>query len=54
MDVALSYLETRGLDVLKRTMLLVDARHGVMPQDEQAMGVFDERAVPYQVRVDCI
>lgn len=49
-QVSLSYLETRGMDVLRRTMLLVDARHGVKPQDEEVMAAFDARAVPYQVR----
>jgi hypothetical protein len=34
METTLSYLQTRGLDVLKRTLLLVDARHGIMKQDE--------------------
>lgn len=37
------------MDVLRRTMLLIDARHGVKPQDEEAMAAFDARAVPYQV-----
>jgi Flp pilus assembly protein TadB len=47
--VSLSYLETRGMDILRRTMLLIDARHGVKPQDEAVMASFDARAVPYQV-----
>jgi len=34
METTLSYMQTRGLDVLKRTLLLVDARRGVMKQDE--------------------
>lgn len=39
------------MGVLRRTMLLVDARHGVKPQDEEVMAAFDARAVPYQVCV---
>ena len=40
METTLSYLQTRGLDVLKRTLLLVDARHGIMKQDEVGMVCF--------------
>lgn len=47
--MSLAYLETRGMDILRRTMLLIDARHGVKPQDEEVMAAFDARAVPYQV-----
>ncbi|KAM3568475.1 hypothetical protein VYU27_009401 [Nannochloropsis oceanica] len=49
METTLSYMQTRGLDVLKRTLLLVDARRGVMKQDELAMDLFDDHAVPYQI-----
>ncbi|TFJ81190.1 hypothetical protein NSK_007480 [Nannochloropsis salina CCMP1776] len=49
LEVTLSYLNSRGLDVLRRTLLLIDARHGVMKHDEAAMDLLDEHAVPYQL-----
>jgi GTP-binding protein len=42
-----SYL--RGRPNLKRAYLLVDARHGIKPPDEEAMAAFDTAAVSYQV-----
>jgi GTP-binding protein len=39
----------RGRSVLKRTLLLIDARIGLKDSDRQAMEVFDGSAVPYQI-----
>ncbi len=39
----------RGRDVLKRTLLLVDARHGVKPVDGEMMKMLDEAAVGYRI-----
>ena len=39
----------RGRVVLKRTLLLVDARHGLKPVDEDMMRMLDEAAVGYRV-----
>ncbi|PLK24215.1 ribosome biogenesis GTP-binding protein YihA/YsxC [Novosphingobium sp. TH158] len=39
----------RGRVVLKRTLLLVDARHGVKPVDLEMMKMLDEAAVGYRV-----
>lgn len=39
----------RGRVVLKRTLLLVDARHGVKPVDAEMMKMLDEAAVGYRV-----
>jgi len=39
----------RGRVVLKRTLLLVDARHGVKPVDADFMKMLDESAVGYRV-----
>jgi GTP-binding protein len=39
----------RGRVVLKRTLLLVDARHGVKPVDSEFMKMLDESAVGYRV-----
>lgn len=41
----LNYL--RGRANLKRVMLLIDARRGVMDTDRQAMGILDKSAVSY-------
>lgn len=38
----------RGRPSLARVYLLIDARHGVKPIDEDAMAVLDEAAVSYQ------
>jgi GTP-binding protein len=39
----------RGRVVLKRTMLLVDARHGLKDSDREMMKMLDEAAVGYRV-----
>ncbi|MEO6716735.1 MAG: ribosome biogenesis GTP-binding protein YihA/YsxC [Novosphingobium sp.] len=39
----------RGRDVLKRTLLLVDSRHGVKPVDGEMMKMLDEAAVGYRI-----
>ena len=39
----------RGRDVLKRTLVLVDSRHGVKPVDAEMMKMLDEAAVGYRV-----
>ena len=39
----------RGRVVLKRTLLLVDARHGIKPVDAEFMKMLDEAAVGYRV-----
>jgi len=39
----------RGRQVLKRTLLLVDSRHGVKPVDAEMMKMLDESAVGYRV-----
>ena len=39
----------RGRPGLKRVYLLIDARHGIKPVDEEAMTAMDEAAVSYQV-----
>lgn len=39
----------RGRVVLKRTLLLVDSRHGVKPVDAEMMQMLDEAAVGYRV-----
>ena len=39
----------RGRAVLKRTLLLVDARHGFKPVDAEMMKMLDEAAVVYRV-----
>jgi GTP-binding protein len=41
------YLKTRSR--LRCVFLLVDARHGLKPNDEEMMGFLDQMAVPYQV-----
>ena len=41
------YLKGRG--ELKRVFLLIDARHGIKPNDEVTMKLLDEAAVSYQV-----
>jgi GTP-binding protein len=42
-----SYL--RGRPNLKRVYLLIDARHGLKPPDQEAMDALDEAAVSYQI-----
>ena len=39
----------RGRAVLKRTLLLIDARHGIKPVDTEMMDMLDETAAPYRV-----
>ncbi|MDB5723763.1 MAG: engB [Novosphingobium sp.] len=39
----------RGRDVLKRTLLLIDSRHGIKPVDHEMMKMLDEAAVGYRV-----
>ena len=39
----------RGRVVLKRTLLLIDARHGIKPVDAEMMKMLDEAAVGYRV-----
>ncbi|RMD90159.1 MAG: YihA family ribosome biogenesis GTP-binding protein [Alphaproteobacteria bacterium] len=39
----------RGRPGLRRVLLLVDARHGVRPSDEEIMVLLDEAAVSFQI-----
>jgi len=39
----------RGRQVLKRTLVLIDARHGIKPPDEEMMRMLDEAAVGYRL-----
>lgn len=39
----------RGRAALKRTLLLVDARHGIKPVDADMMAMLDEAAVGYRI-----
>ena len=39
----------RGRDVLKRTLLLVDARHGLKQVDREIMDMLDQAAVSYRL-----
>ena len=39
----------RGRVTLKRVYLLIDARHGIKPNDAEVMGLLDKAAVSYQV-----
>lgn len=39
----------RGRHVLKRTLLLIDARHGIKPVDAEMMKLLDDSAVGYRV-----
>lgn len=39
----------RGRAVLKRTLLLVDSRHGIKPVDTEMMQMLDEAAVGYRI-----
>ena len=39
----------RGRVVLKRVLLLIDARHGVKPPDAETMAMLDEAAVGYRL-----
>ena len=46
---ALVFDYLRGRAVLKRVLLLIDARHGVKPVDADIMALLDKAAVSYQV-----
>jgi len=39
----------RGRQVLKRTLLLVDSRHGIKPVDAEMMKMLDDAAVGYRI-----
>ena len=39
----------RGRAVLKRTLVLIDGRHGIKPPDEEMMQMLDEAAVGYRL-----
>jgi GTP-binding protein len=39
----------RGRVVLKRTLVLIDARHGIKPVDAEMMKMLDEAAVGYRL-----
>ena len=39
----------RGRAVLKRTLVLIDARHGIKPPDEEMLKMLDETAVGYRL-----
>ena len=39
----------RGRAVLKRTLVLIDSRHGIKPPDEEMMKMLDEAAVGYRL-----
>lgn len=39
----------RGRVVLKRTLVLIDSRHGIKPPDEDMMSMLDEAAVGYRL-----
>jgi len=39
----------RGRVVLKRTLVLIDCRHGIKPPDEEMMKMLDEAAVGYRI-----
>ena len=39
----------RGRAVLKRTLVLIDARHGIKPVDAEMMKMLDEAAVGYRI-----
>ena len=39
----------RGRQVLKRTLVLIDSRHGIKPPDEEMMSMLDEAAVGYRL-----
>ena len=39
----------KGRDVLHRTLVLVDSRHGIKPPDEEMMKMLDEAAVGYRL-----
>ena len=46
-DLGRAYL--RGRPSLKRVYLLIDARHGLKPPDQEALDALDQAAVSYQI-----
>lgn len=46
-ELARDYL--RGRPTLRRTLVLIDSRHGFKPSDEDIMTILDKSAVAYQV-----
>ena len=46
-ELVFSYL--RGRTTLKRVFVLIDARHGIKKNDEEAMALLDKAAVSYQI-----
>jgi len=42
-------LYLRGRPTLERVLVLIDARHGVKPNDDETMTALDKFAVPYQL-----
>ncbi len=46
---ALVFDYLRGRAVLKRVLVLIDARHGVKPVDKEVMDILDKAAVSYQL-----
>ena len=46
-ELVFTYL--RGRPSLKRVFLLIDARHGIKPNDTEVMGLLDKAAVSYQI-----
>lgn len=46
-DLLSAYL--RGRVTLRRTCVLIDARHGLKPSDDEMLTLLDKAAVPYQV-----
>jgi GTP-binding protein len=39
----------RGRSTLRRVFVLIDARHGLKPNDDKVLDLLDEAAVPYQI-----
>jgi len=46
---SLVYDYLRGRGQLERVFLLIDSRHGIKPNDEEAMTLMDKSAVSYQI-----
>ncbi|MAU97471.1 MAG: YihA family ribosome biogenesis GTP-binding protein [Fulvimarina sp.] len=46
-ELVFDYL--RGRATLKRVFLLIDARHGIKPNDEEVMKLLDKAAMSYQI-----
>ena len=45
----LTQLYLKGRPSLRRTLLLIDGRHGIKPPDRRLMTMFDETAVSFQI-----